>query len=135
MRLLTITLNLLFLFIFGAGQICFCTESDKCQGVASFFADSDSIAIGTVSKEPQVKCASAGNQDCCVDCFNSIDIAAGAGNSIDSTSFEVAGPVPSWTPFAIAQNENVERPRVRAPPNGFGRTGTKTYLAKQSLLI
>ncbi len=135
MRLLAITLNLLLLFIFGAGQICFCTESDNCQAVTNFSADSDPFAIDTAPKKLQVKCASAGNQDCCVDCFNSMDIAAGAGNSFDNTSFEVAGPVPSWTPFAIAQNENVERPRVRAPPNGFGRPGTKTYLAKQSLLI
>lgn len=133
MRLLAITLNLLFLFIFGAGQICFCTESDNCQGAANLIISKKPVSND--SEELQIKRSSVCNEDCCVDCFSSIDIAAWAGNLFDGTNFETAGPIPSWTTFAITKNDSAERPRVRAPPNGFGSPGTKTYLAMQSLLI
>ncbi len=133
MRLLVITLNLLFLFIFGAGQICFCTESDDCQGASSLLVAKEVASL--CPKELQNDCTAASNPDCCVDCFNSIDIAAWAGSLFDGTNFEASGPIHPWTTFAIAKNESVERPRVRAPPNGFGSPGTKTYLAMQSLLI
>jgi len=133
LKLLTITLNLLFLFIFGAGQICFCTESDNCQGATNI-----SFAGKVASSDRKVfqsECTSASSQDCCADCFNSTDVAALAGNLFDGSNFESAGPMSSWTTFAIFKNDKAERPRMRAPPDGFGNLVTKIYLAKQSLLI
>lgn len=133
MKLLAFTLNLLFLFIFGAGQICFCTESDDCQGAANFFVSIEPVTAGP--KELKTDQTSATSQDCCVDCLNSIDVAMWTGNLFDGTNFEASAPIPSWTAFAIIKNACLERPSVRAPPNGFGSPGTKTYLTLQSLLI
>ena len=130
---LAITLNLLFLFIFGAGQICFCSESDNCQGTANLIVSKKTVKED--SEELQIRQSPLWNQDCCVHCFSSMEIAVWAFNLFDGTSFELTCPIPPWTTFEIAANDGADRPRVRAPPNGFGSPGTKTYLAIQSLLI
>lgn len=134
MRLLAITLNLLFLFMFGTGQaFCFCTESDDCQGVTNVVAAEN--AVNSQQKDLQPELTSNNSEDCCVDCFKSMDTAGWVGKSFDSSDFEIVRSFPSWTAFAIPQNDTVERTCIRAPPNGYGSPGTKTYLAKRVFLI
>lgn len=134
LKLLAIALNLLSLFIFGTGQaFCFCTEVDDCQGAANLLVVKR--AVNSQQRDLQFELTSDINENCCVDCFKSMDAAGWVGKSVDSSDFEVIRSFPPWTVFVISQNEIAERNSIRAPPNGYGSPGTKTYLAKRVFLI
>ncbi len=149
MRFLTIVLNIIFLFSFGAGQAsCMCSENDECQGLANPLLQKKLTQIhaefekqnllSELSNEQSVSSASQSmsicKDDCCADCFNSPDLVTI--NTVDANEnlFDAAAKQTFDFLSEFKDKKPISVNSSRAPPPET-QPGTKTYLAKRTLLI
>ena len=147
MRFLTIVLNIIFLFSFGAGQAsCMCSENDECQGLANPLLQKKLTQIhaefekrNLLSELTEDQSASSASisisvckDDCCADCFNTPELVTNGTVDTDENLFD-ATPKPTFYTAELKDRKPVSIISPRAPPET--QAGTKTYLAKRTLLI